>query len=85
MGRRKFKYSPNNLRSNRVIPKFSGHTIGRLDHSNIEEADKNDFKRNFMKMMETFKEEVKNHWSLISLNINVLNSPIKRHRLREWI
>ena len=28
---------------------------------------------------------VNNHWSLISLNINGLNSPIKRHRLREWI
>ena len=27
----------------------------------------------------------KNHWSLISLNINVLNYPIKRHRLTDWI
>ena len=26
-----------------------------------------------------------NHWSLIPLNINALNSPIKRHRLMEWI
>jgi len=26
-----------------------------------------------------------NHYSLISLNINGLNSPIKRHRLTEWI
>ena len=26
-----------------------------------------------------------NHWSLISLNINGLNSPIKRHRLTDWI
>ena len=24
-----------------------------------------------------------NHWSLISLNINGLNSPIKRHRLTD--
>ena len=29
--------------------------------------------------------DVNNHWSLISLNINGLNSPIKRHRLRNWI
>ena len=28
---------------------------------------------------------INNHWSLISLNINGLNSPIKRHRLRDWI
>jgi hypothetical protein len=26
-----------------------------------------------------------NHFSLISLNINGLNSPIKRHRLTEWL
>ena len=28
---------------------------------------------------------VNNYWSLISLNINGLNSAIKRHRLRNWI
>ena len=26
-----------------------------------------------------------NYYSLISLNVNVLNSPIKRHRLIDWI
>jgi len=26
-----------------------------------------------------------NHYSLISLNINGINSPIKRHRLKDWI
>ena len=26
-----------------------------------------------------------NHWSLISFNINGLNSPIKKHRLTDWI
>jgi hypothetical protein len=26
-----------------------------------------------------------NHYSLISLNINELHSPIKRHRLTDWI
>ena len=26
-----------------------------------------------------------NHYSLISLNVNGLNSPIKRHRLTDWI
>ena len=25
------------------------------------------------------------HWLLISLNINGLNSPIKRHRITDWI
>ena len=29
--------------------------------------------------------EVNNHWSLISLNVNGVNLPIKRHRLKDWI
>ena len=42
-----------------VTPEPSGHTTGRLDHPNPEEAEENDFKCNFMRMMETFKEERK--------------------------
>ena len=42
-----------------VTPELSGHTTGKLDHPNPEEAEENDFKCNFMKMMETFKEEMK--------------------------
>lgn len=30
-------------------------------------------------------KESNNHWSLISLNINGLNSPNKRHRQTEWL
>ena len=29
--------------------------------------------------------ETINHWSLVSLNTNGLNSSIKRHRLPDWI
>ena len=43
-----------------VPPEPSRHTTGRLDHPNPEGIEENDFKHNFMKMMETFKEEVKN-------------------------
>jgi hypothetical protein len=28
---------------------------------------------------------ISNHWSLISLNKNKLNSPIKMHRLTQWM
>ena len=42
-----------------VTPEPSGHTTGRLDHPNPEEAEENNFKCNFMRMMETFKEEMK--------------------------
>ena len=40
-----------------VTPEPSGHTTGKLDHPNPEEAEENDFKWKFMKIMETFKEE----------------------------
>ena len=42
-----------------VTRESSGHTKGRLDHPNPE-VEENDFECNFMKMMNTFKEEVKN-------------------------
>ena len=35
-------------------------------------------------IMKTKIIRANNHWSLISLNINGLNSPIKRHRLTDW-
>ena len=43
-----------------ATPEPSGHTMGRLDHPNLQEAEKNDFKGNFMQINETFKEEMKN-------------------------
>ena len=42
-----------------VTPKSSGPTTGRPEHPNTEEADKNDLKYNFMKMIETLKERMK--------------------------
>ena len=42
-----------------VAPESSGHTTGRLDYPNTQEAEENNFKCNFMKMMETFKEKIK--------------------------
>ena len=42
-----------------VTPEPSGHRTGRLNHPNPEEAEKNDFKGNFMGIMENFKEENK--------------------------
>ena len=53
MGRHQWKNSSNNLKSSMVTPEPIGHTTGRLDHPNPEEAEGNDFKHNFMKMIET--------------------------------
>ena len=50
----------NNLRSNMIIPEPNGSTTGRLDQPNPTKAEENDFKHNFMKMMDSFKEEIKN-------------------------
>ena len=36
-------------------------------------------------MMKTKLTGDSKHWSLISFNLNGLNSPIKRHRLTDWI
>ena len=60
MGWHQRKKSFNNLKSNLVTPEPSGHSIGRFEHPNPEEAEENNFKCNFMRMMETFKEEMKN-------------------------
>ena len=43
-----------------VTPEPTGHTTGRLDHLNPGEAEQNNFKYNFMRMIETLKEEMKN-------------------------
>ena len=43
-----------------VTPEPSGHTTGRLNHLNPKEVEENDFKHNFMKMIESFKEKVEN-------------------------
>ena len=32
-----------------------------------------------------FKMAINNHLSIITLNVNGLNAPIKRHRVAEWI
>ena len=39
---------------------LSGSTTGRPEHSSPKEAEENDLKYNFMKMIETLKEEIKN-------------------------
>ena len=42
-----------------VTPEPRSHSTGRLDHSNPEKVE-DVFKCNLMKMMETFKEKIKN-------------------------
>ena len=46
---------------------------------------KEDSNKNRIPTLTTKITRSNNHFSLISLNINGLSSPIKRHRLREWI
>ena len=43
-----------------VTPEPIGHPRGRLDHPNPEKSEANSFKYNYMRMMEIFKEEMKN-------------------------
>ena len=46
---------------------------------------KEDSHRNIILSLTTKITGNNNHYCLISLNINGLNSPIKRHRLTDWI
>ena len=59
MKRHQFRNSFNKLKCKLVTPEPNGHTTGRPDHPNPEEVEENDLKNNFMKMIETFKEEMK--------------------------
>ena len=43
-----------------AMPEPSGPTTGRPEHPNPEEAEENDLKYNFMKMIATLKGEMKN-------------------------
>ena len=43
-----------------ATPEPSGHTTGRPDHPNPEEAEENNHKYKFLKMIETLKEGIKN-------------------------
>ena len=53
-----------------VPPEPSGHKTGRFDHRNPEEAEENDFKHNFMRTMETFKEEMKHSLKVMEKKTN---------------
>ena len=43
-----------------ITPEPSDHITGRLDHPNTEEAEEDNFKYKFVRMMYIFKEEIKN-------------------------
>ena len=60
MGRCQCKNSFNNLKSNKIAPEPSGHTTGKPDHPNPEEAEENNIKYHFLKTIETLKEEKRN-------------------------
>ena len=74
-----------------ATPKPSGPIAGRPEHPNWGEAEKNDLKYNFMKMIETFKEEMKNFLKEMEENIfsnkklkeikTLLNKPKKKHQI----
>ena len=64
-----------------VAPEPSGHPTARPDHPNPDEAEENYLKYNFMKMIETFKEEKKNSLKEMEEKTNKkleeINKPLK--------
>lgn len=44
----------NNIKGNRAPPEHSGYPTARPEQSNRDEAEENDLKNNFVKMIEAF-------------------------------
>ena len=59
IGRHRSKNIFYKLKSNTAPSEPNGYTTARLEYPNVEEAEENDHISNFMKMIETFKEEMK--------------------------
>ena len=53
--------------------------------SNPSTNQKEDSHKNRMPTLTTKIKETNNYFSLISININGLNSPVTRHRLTDWL
>jgi hypothetical protein len=56
-----------------------------MQESNLPTNQKEDSYTNIISRLATKIIGSNNHFSLIALNINGLNSQIKRHRLTDWI
>lgn len=70
MGRHQYNNTFNNLKGSMVTPESSGLMTGRSEYPNPEEAEKNDLKYNFMKVIETLKEETKNSLKVMEEKTN---------------
>lgn len=60
-----------NLMSNIAIPEPNGPTTRRHEHPNPQKAEENDFKYNFMKMIQALREEKKNSLKEMEENTNI--------------
>lgn len=58
MGRHQYKNLFNDWKRSMVTPEPINNKTGRCDHSNPEEAEINNFKCNFLGMMEKFEKEI---------------------------
>lgn len=59
MGRQQYKNTFNSIKSNMAPTESSSSTTERPEHPNSDEAEENNLKNNFMKMIEALKEEMK--------------------------
>ena len=57
---RQGKNTLNTTKSKTTPTKSSDSTTSRLEHSNTDKAEENDIKNNFRRMIEAFKEVMKN-------------------------
>ncbi|ERE81496.1 GTPase IMAP family member 3-like protein [Cricetulus griseus] len=58
-GRRQYKNTSNNRKTNMTPPESRDSTPARPEHPNTDEAEESKLKNNFMQMIETLREEVR--------------------------
>ena len=76
------KYYKKNSIQKKLATSTKTQTIDDLIAANLKEG------KTYTITLPTMRTKItgaSNHWSLISLNINGFNSPIKSHRLTDWI
>jgi hypothetical protein len=69
----------------RIIDGKCQHKEGKKHESSLSSNPKEDSHTNIIPLLTTKITGRNNHYSFVSLNINGLNSPIKSHRLTDWI
>ncbi|ERE84459.1 GTPase IMAP family member 3-like protein [Cricetulus griseus] len=77
MGRRQYKNTSNNRKTNMTPQESRDSTPARHEHSNTEEAEESNLKNNFTQMIENLKEEIRKSFREMEEKMNQKMQEIK--------